>query len=86
MNNDMPLCPICKNKLVITLARGRKSNKPFVMLKCAKDDAISVLLSLTSHTSRRYWRALNTSSKSGHKSNAGSVDKYTRKYTLYRHE
>ena len=37
MNNDMPLCPICKNKLVITLARGRKSNKPFVMLKCAKD-------------------------------------------------
>ncbi len=37
MNNAMPLCLICKSKLSIRLARGRKSNKPFLMLMCPKD-------------------------------------------------
>jgi hypothetical protein len=37
MTEDMPLCPICKNKLSLKLARGRKSNKPFLMLMCLKD-------------------------------------------------
>jgi len=37
MNNDMPPCPICGNQLSLKLAKGRKSNKPFVMLMCLKD-------------------------------------------------
>ena len=30
-------CPICATTLSISLARGRKSNKPFIMLKCDVD-------------------------------------------------
>ncbi|MFC1947961.1 hypothetical protein ACFLXY_08595 [Chloroflexota bacterium] len=30
-------CPICTNPLSVTIAKGRKSNKPFIMLKCDKD-------------------------------------------------
>ena len=30
-------CPICTNPLSITIAKGRKSNKPFIMLKCDTD-------------------------------------------------
>ena len=30
-------CPICSNPLSVRIARGRKSNKPFIMLKCDKD-------------------------------------------------
>ena len=30
-------CPICSHPLSIRIARGRKSNKPFIMLKCDKD-------------------------------------------------
>ena len=30
-------CPICSNPLSVTVARGRKSNKPFIMVKCDKD-------------------------------------------------
>jgi hypothetical protein len=37
MNKDMPLCPICRNQLSLKLAKGRKSNKPFVMLICIQD-------------------------------------------------
>lgn len=37
MNHEMPRCPICGDSLQVTLARGRKSGKPFVMLICAQD-------------------------------------------------
>jgi hypothetical protein len=30
-------CPVCSNPLSVTVARGRKSNKPFIMLKCNTD-------------------------------------------------
>ncbi len=30
-------CPVCSNPLSVTVARGRKSNKPFIMLKCEQD-------------------------------------------------
>ena len=30
-------CPVCSNPLSIKVARGRKSNKPFIMLKCDVD-------------------------------------------------
>ena len=30
-------CPICSNPLSVTFAKGRKSNKPFIMLKCEHD-------------------------------------------------
>jgi len=30
-------CPICSNPLSVRIARGRKSNKSFIMLKCPKD-------------------------------------------------
>ena len=30
-------CPVCTNPLSICVAHGRKSNKPFIMLKCDKD-------------------------------------------------
>jgi hypothetical protein len=37
MTNEIPSCPICGTALSVTLARGRKSGKPFVMLKCPRD-------------------------------------------------
>ena len=30
-------CPVCSKPLSVTVARGRKSNKPFIMLKCNTD-------------------------------------------------
>ena len=30
-------CPICSNTLLVKVAKGRKSNKPFIMLVCGKD-------------------------------------------------
>ena len=30
-------CLVCQSPLVVRLARGRKSMKPFLMLLCAKD-------------------------------------------------
>jgi len=30
-------CPVCTIPLSVTVARGRKSNKPFIMLKCSAD-------------------------------------------------
>lgn len=30
-------CPICSEPLSIRIAKGRKSNKAFIMLKCDKD-------------------------------------------------
>lgn len=30
-------CPVCGEALVVRLARGRKSGKPFLMLVCPKD-------------------------------------------------
>ncbi len=30
-------CPICSNTLSVKLAKGRKSNKLFIMLVCGKD-------------------------------------------------
>ncbi len=30
-------CPVCSKPLSITVAKGRKSNKPFIMLKCEVD-------------------------------------------------
>lgn len=30
-------CPICSSPLSVTIAKGRKSNKPFIMLKCEQD-------------------------------------------------
>ncbi len=35
MNNTN--CPICSKSLSVRVAKGRKSNKPFIMLKCDKD-------------------------------------------------
>ena len=30
-------CPVCSKPLSVTVAKGRKSNKPFIMLKCDID-------------------------------------------------
>lgn len=30
-------CPICSAKLMIRTAKGRKSNKPFIMMVCPVD-------------------------------------------------
>ena len=30
-------CLVCKGELTVSAAQGRKSNKPFVMLKCSQD-------------------------------------------------
>ena len=30
-------CPICSNPLSVRIAKGRKSNKSFIMLKCDLD-------------------------------------------------
>jgi uncharacterized protein YbaR (Trm112 family) len=34
--NDIK-CPICANPLSVRMARGRRSNKPFIMLICPMD-------------------------------------------------
>ena len=34
--NDIK-CPICSNPLSVRMAKGRKSNKPFIMLICPQD-------------------------------------------------
>ena len=36
-DNGMPPCPLCGNSLTATIARGRKSGKPFIMLICPED-------------------------------------------------
>ena len=30
-------CPVCTTPLSVRVAKGRKSNKPFIMLKCDTD-------------------------------------------------
>ncbi|MDD4635777.1 MAG: hypothetical protein WC231_01365 [Dehalococcoidales bacterium] len=30
-------CPICSQPLSVSVAKGRKSGKPFIMLKCNQD-------------------------------------------------
>lgn len=30
-------CPVCKQDIQVSSAKGRKSGKPFVMLKCESD-------------------------------------------------
>ena len=30
-------CPICSNTLTVKVAKGRKSNKPFIMMVCQQD-------------------------------------------------
>jgi hypothetical protein len=30
-------CPICSNPISVRMAKGRQSNKPFIMLKCDTD-------------------------------------------------
>jgi hypothetical protein len=37
MTVEMPRCPICKETLLMKLAEGRKSGKPFVMIICPVD-------------------------------------------------
>lgn len=37
MNSVIPRCPICHELLIVRIARGRKSGKPFVMLLCSMD-------------------------------------------------
>jgi len=37
MNQTDLICPICSQTLSLRIAKGRKSNKPFIMLKCAAD-------------------------------------------------
>ena len=36
-NDPMPGCPVCGLGLSLRPAVGRKSGKPFIMLKCPKD-------------------------------------------------
>jgi len=35
--SGIPTCPICGQALAVRLARGRRSGKPFVMLRCSRD-------------------------------------------------
>ena len=37
MENESLPCPVCSTGLIIRLAHGRKSGKPFVMLICPED-------------------------------------------------
>ena len=37
MTNGSVACPVCGTGLIVRLARGRKSGKPFVMLICPAD-------------------------------------------------
>jgi hypothetical protein len=36
-NQQLPACPICGTQLLFRIAKGRKSNKPFIMLMCPLD-------------------------------------------------
>ena len=35
--NSMPGCPVCGLRLSLSIAKGRKSGKHSIMLKCARD-------------------------------------------------
>jgi hypothetical protein len=37
MHNQLPGCPVCGEVLHLALARGRKSGKPCIMLRCLID-------------------------------------------------
>jgi len=38
VNQDKsPQCPVCGDPLAFQIARGRKSGKPFLMVKCLRD-------------------------------------------------
>jgi hypothetical protein len=37
MSNQLPHCPICGENLSLSLAKGRKSGKAFIMLRCLVD-------------------------------------------------
>lgn len=37
MLNQQVLCPLCAQPLAVRLAKGRKSGKPFIMLRCPVD-------------------------------------------------
>ena len=30
-------CPVCSNPMIVRIAHGRKSNKPFLMVVCPRD-------------------------------------------------
>ncbi len=34
---QMPLCPVCHNPLILRIARSHKTLKPFLMLVCGSD-------------------------------------------------
>lgn len=34
---NLPVCPVCGQPMSLRIARGRRSNKPFIMLMCAVD-------------------------------------------------
>ena len=36
-SNSQPPCPVCRQPLILRIARGRKSGKTFLMLICAHD-------------------------------------------------
>ena len=36
-SGGLPRCPVCSNPLILRVARGRKSGKPFIMLRCGLD-------------------------------------------------
>jgi hypothetical protein len=35
--NQSLQCPVCKDPMAFQLAKGRKSGKPFLMVKCLRD-------------------------------------------------
>ena len=35
--NQSLQCPVCKDPMAFQIAKGRKSGKPFLMVKCLRD-------------------------------------------------
>lgn len=68
-------CPVCSKPLAVTVAKGRKSNKPFIMLKCEQDGRHFRGFITDQNFVRQIFRNhANTSSTSNDKNYLGSIN------------
>ena len=67
-------CPVCSKPLSISVAKGRKSNKPFIMLKCEQDGRhFRGFITDQEFVHRIFQNQANTSLPSNDKSFLGSI-------------
>ena len=67
-------CPVCSKPLSVTVAKGRKSNKPFIMFKCDVDGRhFRGFITDQDFVRRILQNHVNTSMPSNDKTQLGSI-------------